>query len=218
MQYSRVDFPELRPEHVSGAGLFANRREMLGSLELPRAGAIAEVGVAHGDFSEFLIERLKPAKFVAIDLFEMEKSPIHWGIPQEVMFKGMTHLEFYRQRMAPFGEVVSILQGLSRDCLAKLPNQSFDMIYVDAGHDYENVKRDSELAQQKIKRGGVIVFNDYVMYDPFTGTEYGVVQAVNELLAQGGWRVVGFALEKCLFCDIAIRRSNTGRDVDSGPF
>lgn len=109
MQYSRVDFPELRPEHVSGARLFANRREMLGSLPVPKFGTIAEVGVAQGDFSAFLIERLKPSKFVAIDVFEMEKYPVHWGIPQEVMFKGLTHFEFYKQRFASFGDVVSVM-------------------------------------------------------------------------------------------------------------
>lgn len=82
------------------------------------------------------------------------------------------------------------------------------MIYIDAAHDYESVKRDAEIAQQKIRRDGIIVFNDYVMYDPFIGAEYGVVQAVNELLVRGGWDVIGFALEKSLFCDIAIQRSN----------
>ena len=208
MTYSRVDFPELKPEYISGARLFANRREMLKSLRVPRDGIIAEVGVAQGDFSAFLIEHLKPSKFIAIDLFEMEKYPVHWGIPQEVMFKGLTHFEFYKQRFASFGDVVSVLRGFSQDCLVTLPDQSFDMIYIDAGHDYDNVKRDGELSQKKVKRDGIIVFNDYVMYDPFIGTEYGVVQAVNELLAQGGWRVIGFALEKNLFCDIAIQRSS----------
>lgn len=206
--YSRVDYPEIKPEHVNGARLFANRCEMLKSLPLPRSGTIAEVGVAQGDFSAFLIEHLKPSKFVAIDLFEMEKHPLHWGIPQEVMFKGLTHFEFYSQRFAPFGDAVSVLRGRSQDCLVSLPDQSFDMIYIDAAHDYDNVKRDGELAQKKVERDGIIVFNDYVMYDPFVGVEYGVVQAVNELLAQGGWRVVAFALAKSMFCDIAIQRSH----------
>jgi hypothetical protein len=38
------------------------------------------------------------------------------------------------------------------------------------------------------------------------GTPYGVVPAVNELVAKSGWRVVGFALQPCIFCDVAIRR------------
>ena len=202
-----MSFPELTPEHVSGARLFANRREMLVSLCIPKGGAIAEIGVAQGDFSAFLIEHLRPSKFVAIDIFDMEKYPVHWGIPQEVMFEGLTHFEFYKRRFNRFGATVSLLRGLSHKCLATLPDQSFDLIYIDAAHDYENVKRDGELAQQKIKKNGLVVFNDYVMYDPFIGAEYGVVQAVNELLSRGGWQVIGFALEKNMFCDIAIQRS-----------
>jgi len=33
-------------------------------------------------------------------------------------------------------------------------------------------------------------------FDPLGEGAYGVVQAVNELVTSGGWRVVGFALEK----------------------
>jgi len=45
------------------------------------------------------------------------------------------------------------------------------------------------------------------MYDPFINSEYGVVQAVNKIVDEGGWKVTGFALEKNMFCDIAIQRA-----------
>jgi len=53
---------------------------------------------------------------------------------------------------------------------------------------------------------GTLIFNDYVMYDHLQRVEYGVVQAVNQLVIDGDWRVVGFALNHNMFCDIAIRR------------
>jgi hypothetical protein len=157
---------------------------------------VPEVGVAIGDFSEFIIQEIKPSKFVAIDTFEMEKHPIHWGVPQEVLLKGMTHLEFYKKRFEKYGEVIQIERGLSHERLAQMPDNSFDLIYIDAAHVYENVKTDGELAQRKLKSNGIIIFNDYVMYDPFVKAEYGVMQAVNEIVSNGGWKVKAFALEK----------------------
>jgi hypothetical protein len=50
-----------------------------------------------------------------------------------------------------------------------------------------------------------VVFNDYIMWDHVTDSAYGVVPVVNELVVNGGWEVVAFALEHQLFCDIAIR-------------
>lgn len=50
------------------------------------------------------------------------------------------------------------------------------------------------------------------MYDHFHfRCPYGVVQAVNELIVAEDWRVVGYALNPHLYCDIAIRRANATR-------
>jgi hypothetical protein len=118
----------------------------------------------------------------------------------------MSHYDFYRARFAPRSDQVAIHRGFSHEQLRLFPDEFFDLIYVDAAHDYESVKRDGELAQQKVTKTGIVVFNDYTMYDPLLGVEYGVVQAVNEILASGGWSVIGFALDRVMFCDIAIQR------------
>ena len=205
LPYSHTNFPELAHTHIKDAKLFANRRDMVASLGIAQGGVVAEVGVAHGEFSEYLLQTLRPERFVAIDLFDMHKHPVIWGIPSEVMFDGMTQLDFYRRRFRDYGRRIVIEQGLSHEILARYPDQTFDMIYIDAGHDYESVKLDGEAAKRKIKLDGTIVFNDYVLYDPFGDGAYGVVQAVNEIVVAGGWYVVGFALEKNMFCDIALK-------------
>jgi len=205
--YTHVNFPALERRHIEGAKLFANRAEMIEGLGTPAGGVIAELGVAAGTFSDFMLRKLRPSKFVAIDLFDMHKHPVIWGRPSTELFQNMTQLEFFQRRFSHYKDSLIIDIGMSYDRLDKHPDNYFDLIYIDAGHDYESVKRDGEVSTRKLKRGGVIVFNDYVLYDPFGEGAYGVVQAVNELVTFGGWRVVGFALEKNLFCDIAIKRA-----------
>jgi hypothetical protein len=90
--------------------------------------------------------------------------------------------------------------------LAKYPDKSFNLIYIDADHSYEAVKRDTNVAKAKLADNGILVFNDYTMFDHLNGVPYGVVQAVNELIVSEDWRVCGFSLQKFMFCDIAIRK------------
>jgi disulfide oxidoreductase YuzD len=196
----------LENHHVEGARLYAERKDMVSALRAGAHGVVAEVGVALGDFSEFLLNELRPTRFIAIDLFTMHEHPVIWGRPSSELFRGMTQLEFYRTRFSDHKEV-AIEVGPSFDILEKYPDQSFDMLYIDAGHDYDDVAKDAAVAARKIKQEGTIIFNDYIMYDHIGGGHYGVVQAVNELVTQGGWRVVGLALQRHMFCDIAIQRA-----------
>lgn len=206
MDHPQANVPPLAARHVAGARLFADRYDLVASLASARGGIVAEVGVAHGDFSEFLMETLDPAFFVAIDIFRMHEIPICWGVPSSVLLKGMSHVDFYSDRFARWGDRGAVEVGLSHERLARYPDRSFDLIYVDAGHDYDSIKRDGELAARKIKETGTIVFNDYIMFDHVLGAPYGVVPAVNEIVVAGDWKVYGFAFQTQMFCDIAIQR------------
>lgn len=206
MAYSIPDIPELESIHLSDARLFANRRDMIRGLAIRPGGIVTEVGVAQGDFSQFLLEEMTPETFVAIDTFEMHQIPILWGTPSEIIFQGLTHEDFYRQRFADYGSKVIVDRGFSHERLAAYPDDYFDLIYVDAAHDYENVRRDAQLSGRKVKQQGTIVFNDYVLADPFLEVVYGVVPAVNEFIRESDWRVVGFGLQRHMFCDIAVQR------------
>ena len=86
-----------------------------------------------------------------------------------------------------------------------MPDRYFDLIYIDAGHSYADVKKDCKAATKKVKEDGILVFNDYVLWSPWEGWAYGVVQAVNELICDG-WDVVGFALASDGYHDIAVQK------------
>jgi hypothetical protein len=197
----------LTQQHIAeGARLFADRQALVRALA-PRGGVVTEVGVAAGDFSQFIIETLQPTRFYALDMFDMHKHPVIWGRPSSELFDNKTQLDYFRQRFAHEGSRVETRVGMSAGLLSAFADETFDFIYIDAAHDYENVKQDAQVSTRKLKRDGLIVFNDYTIIDVFSLEGYGVVQALNELVVAGGWQVCGFALQHSMFCDIAIRRA-----------
>jgi hypothetical protein len=192
-----VGLPAFTPEQVKGARLYADRRDMLAHLEIPHEGNVVEVGVAFGDLSQFLVEKLAPKHFVAVDNFRLHHVGQIWGLDPNVVMDGRKHLDWYQSN---FPEARCI-RGQSAEGLSTLPDAWADLIYVDAGHFYEDVKADITAGAPKVRPGGHLVFNDYTLEEG-----YGVVPAVHELVAQGGWQVCGLALEPNMYCDVALRK------------
>jgi hypothetical protein len=139
-------------------------------------------------------------------MFKMHTVADIWGKPSQARFKGMTHREFFERRFSERGRQVQCGEGDSCEVLSKYPDGSFHMIYVDAGHDYESVKRDAELSIQKMKPEGILIFNDYIRYSHYEDSYYGVIPVVNDLSVNHGFEVLGFALHSDMYCDIAIRK------------
>jgi SAM-dependent methyltransferase len=199
-------YPALEQRHLASPRLFADRLELIRALAFPAPPLVAEVGVAHGDFSEFLIRTLAPARFVAFDFFNLHEHEFVWSYRTSELFEGKTHGDYYAGRMAALGAAVEVRAGNIAETLDGIEDGGFDLIYVDAGHEYADVARDAAVAVRKMKPGGLLIFNDYIMVDHHYGTPYGVVRAVNELVNASDWKVVGFALQQQMFSDIALCR------------
>jgi len=179
---------------------------MLLALRPEKGLAICEVGVGIGGFSRFLIDHMKPGSFVAIDLFDLHTKPLLWDKPPTALFGQRTHRKFYEETFDYARDIMSVREGLSHERLAECPNEHFDILYIDAGHTYDDVRRDAAAGVSKVKPNGLLVFNDYTLHDHLGEAEYGVIQAVNELIVATDWKVVGFSLQKEMYCDIALQR------------
>jgi hypothetical protein len=201
-------YPELRPSDVEGARLFARREGLVKYLASELRGeTLAEVGVLFGDFSDFILRTVEPEILVAIDRFNGHTGSFTWGGSSNERFLGMTHRQFYESRFSERGKQVRCEEGDSAECLSRYPDRTFDMIYIDAGHDYESVKGDADIAKHKIKPEGILVFNDYIKYSHFDNSYFGVIPVVNDLVVNQGSVVIGFALQADMYCDIAIRKA-----------
>jgi hypothetical protein len=204
--YAHTNYPALRADHLHDAKLYATREDMVRDLYGEAGGVVGEVGVALGEFSRFLVGALAPSEFIAIDIFDLHTHETVWGYPSSELLSHQTHREYYANAMKGSDCAVRVLEGRSSDRLRDVDDGCFDLLYIDAGHGYADVKEDAKVASKKIGRNGLLIFNDYIMIDHHYATPYGVVQAVNELVTASNWKVVGFALQHQLFCDIALRR------------
>jgi hypothetical protein len=196
----------LRSEHLTRAQLFAERIEMVHAFKRPTE-RVGEVGVALGAFSKELIAAFRPRQFVAFDLFDLHTTPTIWGRPSPEVFGERTHLDHYIDTMANDISPIATEVGASHERLATHADASFDVLYIDGDHSYAQVKLDAEQAIRKIKPDGLLIFNDYVLCEPIGRNHYGVVPVVNELVVEGGWRMLALALHQYMFCDVVLQRA-----------
>jgi len=173
--------------------LFPNRELSyeLAKRLLPEKPVIAELGVDVGNNASVLLDVFKPSKCYLIDNFWYN------GKLEE-------RIENYLGRI----NGVELLVGDSSEQLGTLSDDSLDFIYIDADHTYEGVKRDIDVAHKKIKKGGIIQFNDYCRYDYKLGMYYGVVDAVNEFLQETKNKIICMSIPYSGFHDVTVQILN----------
>lgn len=164
----------IRPELFSGAKLVTDRLALLDLM--PKGSFVAEVGVANGAFAAEIVARTKPAKLHLIDPWD---SPV-----PDFSKEAMSQVQSDRKAEIDAG-IVELNRGYSFDVLPGFENDYFDWVYVDAGHEYLNVKNDLNALLPKVKPGGLICGHDYIRWARPT-KRYGVIEAVNEFVNQTG--------------------------------
>jgi SAM-dependent methyltransferase len=177
--------PQIRRELFSDARLVARREDYLD--ELKGAGTVVEVGTAKGAFAKLLLERVQPTKLIIIDVM-FDRFDMGW-------FRA--YIE---------DGLVEIREGNSWQLLSSLEDASVNFIYIDASHEYDDVKRDAEEAHKKVVKGGHIAFNDYMNWSYLEGKPYGVMVAANELANTGDYDVAFFAINNLGYSDLVLRR------------
>lgn len=188
-------------EQLNNAKMYSNRWSWLKTL--PTGLNILEVGTAAGDYSNRILER-SPEKLFLLDLFD--DADVNLDHVDNPRFGKGQAFDFIKNRFNL--DNVFILQGNSHDILPKMRDDlanSLDIVYIDADHDYHSVLADIKDSIPLLKSSGMLVINDYLINDS-SGAKYGVVPAVNHfLMTNPEWEVVGFALDRQMFCDIHLR-------------
>ncbi len=118
-------------------------------------GLCCDVGTFTGSTAEAMIFG-GAAHVVTIDTFQSESGgPVIEGTDQE---EQLTQL-FCRLR--PYSGKYSIIIGRSEVVGPMFGDGIFDLVFIDAAHDYESTKRDIEIWREKVKPGGILCGHDF---------------------------------------------------------
>jgi methyltransferase family protein len=153
-------------------------------------GRGAEIGVKQGKYSDELLSNWKGEELVSIDPWlsaDPEEYVDRSNVEQDEFDR---YYEQTRERLARFGSRSTIWRTTSVEAAARVPDHSFDFVYIDARHDYESVKEDLEAWCAKVRPGGVLAGHDYVDGDLPQG-EFYVKSAVDEFFGARGIPVHG---------------------------
>lgn len=130
---------------------------------------IAEIGVYQGRqtamWNTILMNSNKKYEYYAIDNFlNLE----------QINFEYFGNYEKTLENLEPIKDKVFIIKNDSLLESEKYEDEYFDIIYIDASHQYEDVRNDIKHWYPKLKYNGIICGDDYIAGWP------GVVQAVDE--------------------------------------
>ena len=142
---------------------------------------IAEIGVYKGRGTALwnveLINRGIDYEYYAIDRFE--------GSEEHKVSDDIPHYEVALNNLIPIKDKINLIKSDSIEASQTYPDAYFDIMYIDAAHDYESVKKDILAWLPKLKDGGAICGDDYISGWP------GVIQAVDEIFGKHNINVIG---------------------------
>ena len=185
--------------------LYETREDMLDLVNI--YGTYAEIGVFAGEFSDILCRKLNPQKMVLIDLFD---GVVGSGDKDGNNFRTIDTSQVYNRLVAASKRfpVLEVLRGDSSTHLARYPDNTFDMIYLDGDHSYEGVKKELVVAYAKTKHDGWIMGHDYEMnYEKAkTRYEFGIKKAVDEFCREYKQRIFAKAMDGCVSFGICVTK------------
>lgn len=169
------------------------------ALKRIAAGArtVVDVGTFLGGSAEAMLSGMPPdGHLYTIDNYRGMRGFVTGQVPAPLM------LLYALQRLEPDAHRVTFMVGQSRDCAGQMQRGFADLVFLDAAHDYENVKADIEAWLPVVKPNGLLVGHDldrkaakrmepediarlkHTEWDRESGLHCGVICAVQESFSQ----------------------------------
>lgn len=147
----------------------------------PSGSKFVEVGSWKGRSSAYMaveiINAEKNIEFYCVDTWEGGEDHKN----DETFSKELETLyEVFLKNISPVKDYIRPIKSTSIEASKQFEDNSLDFIFIDASHEYEDVKNDIKVWLPKVKPGGVFAGHDYF----YEGEDYfpGVKRAVNESL------------------------------------
>lgn len=159
----------------------------------PDNSHFVEIGSWKGRSSSYMAVEIlnsnKKIKFDCVDTWEgsLEHTDVNspFFIQELVDNKDWLYYEFLKNTL-PVRDMINPIRLSSLESAKLYPDRSLDFVFIDASHEYEDVKQDILSWYPKVKKGGYIAGHDYTTFD-------GVQKAVDEIIIHKG---LNWVLEK----------------------
>ena len=143
--------------------------------EIKDEGLVVEVGSWQGKSAVFMaVEILNQNKNIKINCVDTWEGSIEHK-EENIIQKNLLY-ETFLKNIEPVKQVIKPIRKSSVEGAKLFKDNSVDLVFIDAAHDYENVKNDINAWYPKVKPGGILAGHDK--------TWPGVVKAVNEFLLE----------------------------------
>ncbi len=132
---------------------------------------ILEIGSGKGGSLATMALANETAELINIDNFERYTEETHAGLGVNFFY-----YEEFKENMKKLGidNRVSTIKKWSDDAVDLVPNNHFDLIFIDGNHGYKNLLNDISNYKPKVKAGGILCGHDYHPRFP------GVIKAVKQ--------------------------------------
>ena len=146
----------------------------------PDGGTFVELGCFKGKSTSFIVTEIinqkRDVSFYAVDSFE---GSTNLSDAKEVeAYNGIRNIENdFKNNTKHLYNYFFTYKELSHQAADNFNNKDVDVIFIDAGHSYEAVKKDIEAWLPKMKPNGIIAGHDYNSWS-------GVKKAVDEKFGQ----------------------------------
>lgn len=184
---------ELSARHIADITLVANRFVLL--ERFPKDAVVAEIGVDEGKYSEKILAVAAPRVLHLIDPWESKRYGD--GKMKSVTDRFATEIAAGR---------VAVHRGRGADVLKEFDDGTFDWVYLDASHRYEDTLKELEMCRHKVKPGGLIAGHDYAAGNVDRAIRYGVVEAVNEFCNEHDYRLAYLTNEPGRYLSFALQK------------
>lgn len=127
---------------------------------LPDPAHIVEVGIWKGASAAFMAVEIinsgKKIKFDCVDTWKGSDLELHQTDPEiNDLYR------VFMDNMKPVYGHFTPVRLPSLDAAILYMDNSLDFVFIDAAHDYENIKKDIIAWRPKIKKGGILSGHDY---------------------------------------------------------